>query len=516
VSRDGTEEVGHNRRPLPPRLDPRAGRPPRRPATVDGTRDRGPGVARRGTRKTVVVARVVAAVLAVALLATSGQGWYLFQLAEASVNRTDAIPTNGNDEAGQAGAAMNLLLVGSDSRADLSDAQLSELMAGSASGTNTDTMILVHVPADGSKASFVSFPRDSYVQIPGYGWDKLNAAYAYGHAEAPEDASETEKQAQGAQLLVKTISSLTGLQIDHYAEVDLLGFFNLTSVVGGVQVNLCEPVDDRRWSGAHFSAGEQTISGADAVKFVRQRHGLPRGDFDRIIRQQVFIAGVLRKMLSDDVLLDLGKQRELVSAAASALTIDQSLDLFSLAQQMQSVTPGDIQFQTIPYIGDDSDEAGRYILRLQDPEVLHDFFAELSAEPEPAPSPTSQAPVTAAPGDITVEVYNGSGTSGLAGSASTALAGLGFGVGTTGNADSMDYDVTEVRHAAGDEALATAVAGTVPGAVTKLADDVTPGVVQLVIGADFNGIGQAVDVAEATVPVEGADARTAADTTCIN
>lgn len=518
MSRDRTEQDDRGGRPLPPRLDPRAGRPPRRPAAgtaerADRGRTAGP---RRRTHRAVVALRVTAAVLAVALLATSGRGWYLFQLAEASVNRTDAIPTDGNDQSGRAGEAMNLLLVGNDSRADLTEAQLAELQAGSDSGTNTDTMILVHIPADGSKASFVSFPRDSYVQIPGYGWDKLNAAYAYGHQNAPDGADEAEKQAQGAQLLVQTISSLTGLKIDHYAEVDLLGFFELSSVVGGVDVNLCAPVDDRRWSGAFFPAGPQTIAGADALKFVRQRHGLPRSDFDRIIRQQVFIAGVLRKMISDDVLLDLGKQRDLVEAAANALTIDQSLDLFSLAQQMQSVDVGNIDFQTVPYIGDDTDEAGRYILRLQDTDDLHAFFEDLSAEPEPAPAPTSEAPPTVAPSDITVEVYNGSGTSGLAGSASTALAGLGFGVGTTGNADSMDYEVTEVRYAAGDEALATAVAATVPGAVPTATEDVTAGTVQLVIGSDFNGIGQAVDAPAPTTPVEGADARTAADTTCIN
>jgi LCP family protein required for cell wall assembly len=463
-----------------------------------------------------VVLRVIAAVVAVAVLATSGQGWYLFQVAEASVNRTDAIPTDGNDQNVAAGSAMNLLLVGNDSRADLTDAQRSELMAGSDSGTNTDTMILVHIPADGSKASFVSFPRDSYVQIPGYGWDKLNAAYAYGYGNAPADAAEADRQAEGAQLLVQTISSVTGLQIDHYAEVDLLGFFNLTSVVGGVQVNLCEAVDDRRWSGAVFPAGEQTISGADAVKFVRQRHGLPRGDFDRIIRQQVFIAGVLRKMLSEDVLLDLGKQRDLVEAAGKALTIDQSLDLVQLAQQMRAVTPGDIQFQTIPYVGDDTDDAGRYILRLQDSDVLHTFFADLSAEPKDEAAPPSEAPRTAAPGEMTVEVFNGSGTSGLAGSAASALGALGFPVGTTGNADSMDYAVTTVRHAAGDEARAATLAATVPGAVTEVREDVTAGTVQLLIGADFNGVGQAVDAPEPAATVEGADARTAADTTCIN
>ncbi|WP_246063257.1 LCP family protein [Blastococcus colisei] len=471
---------------------------------------------RTRTRRIVVAARVLAAVLAVAVLATSGRGWYLFQVAEASVNRTDAIPTSGNDGTNRSGEAMNLLLVGNDSRADLTEAQLAELNAGSDSGANTDTMILVHIPADGSKASFVSFPRDSYVEIPGYGRDKLNAAYAYGYADTPADAPETERQAGGAQLLVQTISSLTGLQIDHYAEVDLLGFFNLSSVVGGVEVNLCEAVDDRRWSGAVFSAGPQTISGADALKFVRQRHGLPRGDFDRIVRQQIFIAGVLRKMLSDDVLLDLGKQRELVEAASESLTVDRSLDLFQLASQMQSVTAGDIQFQTVPYVGDDTDDAGRYILRLEDTDTLHDFFADLSADPAEEAAPTAEAPQTVTPEQVTVDVYNGSGTSGLAGSAAEALETAGFQVGTTANADSMDYEVTEIRHAAGDEALAATLAAAVPGAVTVVSDDAAAGTVHLVVGGDFNGIGQAVDPAAPAVPVEGEDARTAADTTCIN
>jgi LCP family protein required for cell wall assembly len=436
-------------------------------------------------------------------------------VAEATVNRTDAIPTAGNEDAGQVGAAMNLLLVGNDSRAALTDEQLAELNAGTDAGTNTDTMILVHVPADGSKASFVSFPRDSYVQIPGYGWDKLNAAYAYGYQNA-DSADEAGRSAGGAQLLVQTISSLTGLQIDHYAEVDLLGFFELSSVVGGVEVNLCNAVDDSYYSGAVFPAGVQTISGADALEFVRQRHELPRGDFDRIVRQQVFIAGVLRKMLSDEVLLDLGKQRELVQAAANSLTVDQSLNLLQLAQQMQSVTAGSIDFQTVPYIGTDRDEQDRSIIRLEDVSTLHTFFADLSATPEEAAAPTSEAPVAAQPADVSVEVYNGSGTSGLAGSAATALTEAGFTVTSTGNADSTDYSVTEVRHAPGDASLAAALAAVVPGAVVTEVADATTGTVQLVLGSDFNGVGQAVTPAPAAEPTEGMDPRTAADTSCIN
>jgi LCP family protein required for cell wall assembly len=449
------------------------------------------------------------------LLATSGWGWYLGRVADASVNRTDAIPTDGNNQTVDTGEAMNLLLVGNDSRASASAAELQQLNTEANAGTNTDTMILVHVPADGSAASFVSFPRDSYVQIPGYGWDKLNAAYAYGTQEAPAGASDAAKQAAGAQLLIKTISSLTGLRIDHYAEVDLLGFFKLSSVVGGVEVNLCNAVQDN-FSGVDLPAGVQTISGEQALAFVRQRHGLPRGDFDRIIRQQTFIAGMIRKMLSDNVLLDLGKQRQLVQAAADALTVDQSLNLLGLAQQMQSVTPGNIDFQTVPYIGTDRDDKDRSIIRLKDTDTLHKFFAELSATPAQTATPTTEAPAAVAPADITVQVYNGSGTSGLAGTAASALESAGYTVSGTGNADSMNYTTTEIRYAAGDEGLAATLAAAVPGAVSKQVDDATKGTVQLVLGSDFNGIGQAVTAAPAAPTTQGEDAFTAADTTCIN
>jgi LCP family protein required for cell wall assembly len=529
VSRDRHQQDDPSGRRLPPRLDPRAGRPPRSrtgsgsASASDLSHEPGQTPRTRGRRAATAV-RAAAGLLSAVLLASSGWGWYLGQVADASVNRTDAIPTDGNVGSGN-GAAMNLLLVGNDSRASATEEQREQLSTGDNSGVNTDTMILVHVPADGSRASFVSFPRDSYVEIPGYGRDKLNAAYSYGyHDEAGEGATDAQRQSAGAQLLIQTISQLSGLQIDHYAEVDLLGFFNLSSVVGGVEVNLCAPARDK-FSGADLPAGVQTISGEQALAFVRQRHGLPRGDFDRIVRQQTFIAGMIRKMLSDNVLLDPGKQRELVEAAAGSLTVDNSLDLFGLAGQMQSVTAGSIEFQTIPYVGDDEDEQGRYILRLEEADVLHEFFAQLSADPEPTPAaaPTTEAPETAAPSAVTVEVYNGSGTSGLAAEAAAGLGAAGFAVASTGNADSSGYETTEIRHAAGDEALARALAAAIPGARAVESGAAASGTVQLVLGTDFTAVGEAVTAPApetttegGTDEVESEEPRTAADTGCIN
>jgi LCP family protein required for cell wall assembly len=500
------------RPPLPARLDPRLGSTPR----SRGSHDRKQPADRSGGVRLTIATRLVAGLATVAVLAVSGWGWYLGRVADASVNRTDAIPTEGNEGIG-GGAAMNLLLVGNDSRARLTEEQARQLSTGDNAGINTDTMILVHVPADGSKASFVSFPRDSYVEIPGYGMDKLNSAYAYGYQyEAGEGATDAERQSSGAQLLIRTISGLTGLQIDHYAEVDLLGFFNLSSILGGVEINLCAPVQDK-FSGVDLPAGVQTIEGEQALAFVRQRHGLPRGDFDRIIRQQVFIGAMVRKLLDDNVLFDLGKQRRLVEAVANSLTVDRSLDLLGLAGQMQSVTAGSVEFQTIPYIGDDHDDQGRYILRLEDEETLHQFFANLSAAPEPPAEPTeAPAPETVTPAQVSVNVYNGSGVSGLAASTAAELQSQGFVVTSTGNADSHEYTATEIRYAPGDQALASTLAAAIPGATTAEAEEPTPGIVDLVLGSNFNGVGQSVTTPEPTEPVEGEDARTAADTTCIN
>ncbi|MEU2347449.1 LCP family protein [Modestobacter sp. NPDC049651] len=497
-------------RSLPPRLDPRAGA---------ATGRRGGS----GTRLAWAL-RGLAALLSVALLGTGGWGWYLGRVAEASVSRTDAIPDSGNKETVHTGAAMNLLLVGNDSRANLTKQQLEELNAGKDSGINTDTMILVHVPADGSAASFVSFPRDSYVTIPGHGKDKLNAAYAYGMQSAASGASQEQQQAAGAQLLVQTISQLSGLQIDHYAEVDLLGFFDLTSVVGGVEVNLCQAVDDRRWSGAYFPAGVQTISGADALKFVRQRHNIGKtsNDFDRIRRQQVFIAGVVRKMLSEKVLLNPAKQRELVQAVAGSVTIDKDLELMELARQMQGVKPGAIEFQTVPNVGEAKLPSGTSIVKLADADTLHTFFAQLSADPAPAPGAATPsapaAPETVAPAQVSVQVLNGLGVKGLAAKAATQLTTAGFEVAGTANADSSTYATTEVRFAAGDDALAATLAAAVPGATTKQVATATAGTVQLVLGKDFNGVGRQTTAqppsSAAATPTE--EARTAEDTSCIN
>ncbi|GHE13047.1 LCP family protein [Klenkia taihuensis] len=494
---------------LPARLDPRLGRP-------------AGSAARTGTRRAAVVVRGLAAVLSMLLVAGSGWGWYLVRVAEASVNRTDAIPTTGNTDINgdtHAGQAMNMLLVGVDSRAGLTQEQIDEYATGDPDDLhNTDTMMLVHVPADGSAASFVSFPRDMYVQIPGHGRGKLNSAYSAGFDDV--DGSEDEKRAGGARLLIQTISNLSGLQIDHYAEINLLGFINLTSIVGGVDVDLCQASDDSV-TGAHFDAGPQTLSGSQALLFVRQRHGVGErsSDFDRVARQQVFIAGMLRNLLSSDLMLNPNKQRQVVEQVGSSVTLDRGLDIFTLAAQMQGVQPGSITFQTIPGLTD-ADVDGVSVLKLPPAQVLTDFFSDLTADPEPqqAPAP-AQAPATVAPADVTVSVLNGSGVSGAAAGAAGELTAAGFAASSGGNAPATA--TTTISHRTGDDAAAATLAAQVPGAALAVDDSLAAGTVSLVLGTDFTGVGQQVATATPTedpvVPGSYVNPeRTAADTSCIN
>ncbi|MFQ1004338.1 LCP family protein [Modestobacter sp. SSW1-42] len=466
------------------------------------------------TRRLAVGVRALAAVLSVLVLAGSGWGWYLAKVAEASLSRTDAIPADGNvDAQGNGGEAMNLLLVGRDSRAGLTPEQQAEYVTGDTEGLlNTDTMMLVHVPADGSAASFVSLPRDLYVPIPGNGEGKLNSAYGDGYTAAAGD--EAQKDAAGAQSLIRTVSQLSGLQIDHYAEINLLGFINLSTIVGGVEVNICEAVDDSV-TGAHFDAGPQTLSGSQALLFVRQRHGLP-SELDRQRRQQVYIAGMLRNLLSSNVLLDLGKQQAIVKQVGSSVTFDRGLDVFELAAQLQSVQPSDITFQTLPGLRDDEVD-GAAVLVPADAAALKTFFASLGT-PKEEPAVEAPAPVApVAPAEVTVSVLNGSGVTGAAATAATALSSAGFVASSGGNAPA-ETELTTIAHAPGDEAKAAALAAQVPGAAVTADAALAAGTVQLTLGSDFNAVGQAVDApAPAPVPdgTYATSERTAEDTSCI-
>jgi LCP family protein required for cell wall assembly len=232
-----------------------------------------------------------------------------------------------------AGSGTNWLIVGSDSREGLSDQDIKTLHLGKVGGQRTDTIILLHKP-DSGPPTLVSLPRDSYVPIPGHGRNKLNAAYAFG----------------GAPLLAQTVETVTGLRINHYAEVGFGGFVGMTDAVGGVELCPKRRIKDSK-SGLNVQKGCQEMDGPTALAYVRARYFDPLGDLGRVQRQQEFLSAVFDKVVSPATLLNPFRIVSLGNAATTALTIDDGdgpWSLVQLALTMRAVAGGDGKRITVP------------------------------------------------------------------------------------------------------------------------------------------------------------------------
>jgi LCP family protein required for cell wall assembly len=262
----------------------------------------------------------------------------------------------------------NILLLGLDSRRDnngnnLPRKLLNTMHVGSSSaigGYNTNTMILIHIPADGSHAVAISIPRDDYVDVAGFGPQKIKEAYGLAKysseiklIKAGIQNPDREKQSRdvGRALTIATVGTLLNVPIDHFAEVNLVGFYDLANAIGGVQVCLNHAVNDAKYSGAILPAGLQTITGTQALAFVRQRHGLPNGDLDRTHRQQAFITGVITKFRTQGLFGDLGKLKGLLGVAQKDVVIDTGWDVLGFLPQAKALTGGHITFHTLPIEG---------------------------------------------------------------------------------------------------------------------------------------------------------------------
>ena len=310
------------------------------------------------------VARGLAAALSLALLVGSGYGWSVQRQLTDRVVTSDVIDTPTAAPPETPDEPFTALLVGLDSRTDaagnpLPPELLESLRAGADQGQlHTDTIILLHVPAGrNARAVAISIPRDSFVVLAG-GRERHKINSAYGRAtEAAEKTLEAQdvtgpdldRRARdaGRRALVATVQQFTGEQIDHYAEINLAGFVEMTQAIGGVPVCLRNPVDEPL-SGVDLPAGRQTIQGADALAFVRQRHDLENGDLDRIARQQAFLAGMANKTLSADTLADPQAVRGLVDAITRHVVLDRGWDLDRLIAQFRRMSGRDIRFVTIP------------------------------------------------------------------------------------------------------------------------------------------------------------------------
>jgi LCP family protein required for cell wall assembly len=305
----------------------------------------------------------------------------------------------------------NYLVLGSDSRATLSSKDQQGFQTDAQiNGYRSDTMLLVHIVADTKHATIVSFPRDLIVDIPGYGTDKINAAFSHGAASGGEIPG-------GAVLAAKTVQELTGLQINHVVVVDLGGFESIVNAVGTVP--FCTPVqlvdDPSRFpgyvpgdggSGLYLDAGCHDLDGATALALVRARDVIAGGvpdcisDFARIGRQQQFMRALMNKLLSP---LMLPKLPHLIDVITKQLYFDDRLqvtDLVDLSKALQGVASGNADFRTVP-----SELAPNNIDVVLSPDA-RTFLDKLRRDEPLGDLGTSLQGNAPTPGNIAVRVYD--------------------------------------------------------------------------------------------------------------
>ena len=481
--------------------------------------------------------RTVLALVSALVLCVTWYGWSTVDKLTSGLTRFNNLI---DPSAKQTTGPQNILLVGIDTRTDaqgnpLPQDVLNQLHAGDATdgADATDTMILIHIPAGGAGSVAFSIPRDSYVQLTGgFGMHKINSAYTYAEVAAakqlraqgvtgPQLALQAAQA--GAKNSIQTIEQFTGLQINHFASVNLVGFYDISQAIGGVQVCLNKATKDS-YSGANFPAGVQTISGAQALAFVRQRHGLPNSDLDRIKRQQVFMAAMAHEVLSAGVLTNQSKLDSLISAIQKSITLDQDWDVLSFAQQLQSMSAGQIQFFTVPIVNityhtptdGDAVEVNPAAVQSFVQNLVHN--ADTPPTTQPAASGTNRAAAvqpaaptttanTAANAGVTAQVYNATGTQGLASGVLGVLTGQGFTSGGTGNGATRT--TTVIDYAAGDQAAAQKVSAALGGNITLVTSKVvTTGTIRVYLGKDYAGPKSAGGTSGSTAKTGNASAGT--------
>ena len=402
-----------------------------------------------------------------ALVATA-LGWYSLHGALGGINISQAL---GADAPRSTGGAMNILLIGLDSRKDqhgneLPQEVLDQLHAGDsdAGGYNTNTLILVHVSADDKVVAF-SIPRDDYVPfngVPGYRHIKIKEAYGLTKAyvaqkladQGVQDQQELETKGReaGRKATLKAVRSLTGVPIDYFAEVNLASFYDLAQSLGGIEVCLNHAVHDN-YSGADFPAGRQTLDAQQALAFVRQRHGLDNGDLDRTHRQQAFLISVIRQLQDSGSFSDVGKLNGLMDVARKDIVLSSGWGEAQF-KRMAALAGGDVEFRTLPVVR--YENINGQDVNIIDPTAIR---AEVAAAfgTGSTPATTSAPPAPPDPATV-VDVVNASSTPGLATQVSGDLSGHGY---TTGEIrDPLDGEPTDtvVDYGPGAESGARGIA----------------------------------------------------------
>jgi len=256
-------------------------------------------------------------------------------------------------------SAMNILVLGSDSRISAGDPSM-----WAAGAQRTDAIMLVHLPADRSSAQVMSIPRDAWVDIPGRGQAKINAAFSYG----------------GPSLLIQTVEQLTDVRIDHFVVTDFESFVTMTDALGGVRMTLSK---DLKVGGTVVPAGKQRLlTGEQALAFVRERKTLARGDFDRVQRQQAWIRAIAAKLRNDGTLSNPATSTRFLATVSKSVATDDGLDESAqkdLLDRVRGLGSADIEFFTVPYSGTGRSADGQSIVVL-DRQRLDPLMAAVASD----------------------------------------------------------------------------------------------------------------------------------------
>jgi LCP family protein required for cell wall assembly len=423
----------------------------------------------------------------VLVLATAGIGHAVFAGLDSRVSRVDPFKDMKNRP--EAGHGTNVLLVGTDGRGRITPRERRAYRLGGAPCHCTDTIMIVHLSADRSRASVVSLPRDTYAQVPAHRDPatgrqlpahpvKLNAAYAEG----------------GPQLTVRTVEHLTHLKIDHYAEVDFTAFMKTVDVLGGVEI--CTPAHLRdTYTGLDLPAGRHRLGGGQALQYVRSRHSDSKADLGRMERQQRFLASLISRATSSGVLLNPVKLGAFTHTLLGSLRADDGFrthEMVALGQAMRGFAPSSSEFATVPVRDVGRPARGLGSTVRWDPTGARRLFADLRADRPLAPAPGTQraALVAVAPQQIRVQVVNGTGTPDLGRRVDGALAAAGFHTtGTPVQAPVKDRHTqrTRVVYDPRWDRSGASLAAALPGSDQRTARGQGP-VLKVIAGSDFHGI----------------------------
>lgn len=431
--------------------------PPARAAEAGNRHGRHRGRSDTGRRLARVIGRSVLAAVSVVVLMLTGLAYSQARGLLSGITVSQAL---GSDEPRSSGGAMNILLIGLDSRKDqdgneLSDEVLDKLHAGDSEsgGYNTNTLILVHIGADDRVVAF-SIPRDDYVAVSGIkGYNHIKIKEAYGLTkfqteqqlvdEGISDRATLERDGReaGRKATIRAVRNLTGQPIDYFAEVNLASFYHLADSLGGVEVCLLHPVHDD-YSGADFPAGRQRLDAAQALAFVRQRHGLENGDLDRTHRQQAFLLSVMHELQQSGSFTDLDKFKRLMAVAREDIVLSEGWgeDQF---RRMAALAGGDVEFRTLPVVR--YDNVNGQDVNIVDPAKIRAEIARaIGGDSATTTPPTAAQPLPPPNPQTVVSLVNASDTSGLASEAASVLG-------------KHDFTVDEIRDRQAGEPIDTVI-----------------------------------------------------------